>query len=60
MFMHINATKAQLADQLCFIKINIEDEDVKFLVSIPDLLTTLVTSVESTFIKDVGVQFIVT
>ncbi len=60
MFMHINVMKAQLADQLCFIKTNIEDEDVKFLVSIPDLLTTLVTSVESTFIKDVDVQFIVT
>jgi hypothetical protein len=48
-----------LADQLCSIEVNIEDEDVYMvlLMSLPPSFDNLVTSLESMLTKDVDLQF---
>ncbi len=60
MLAHINMVKV-LANQLCSIEVNIEDEDVYMvlLVSLPPSFDNLVTSLESMSTKDVDLQFIV-
>jgi hypothetical protein len=60
MLVHINMVKA-LVDQLCFIEVNITDQDVYMvlLVSLPPSFDNLITSLESMSIKDVDLQFIV-
>jgi hypothetical protein len=60
LLMHINMVTA-LADQLCSIKVKIEDEDVYMviLMNLPPSFDNLVTSLESMSTKDVDLQFIV-
>ncbi len=60
MFLHINIVKA-FVDQLCFIEVNITDEDV-YMVLLMNLFPSfdnLVTSLESMSTKGVDLQFIV-
>jgi hypothetical protein len=60
MFLHINTVKA-LANQLCFIEVNITNENVYMVlfINLPPSFDNLVTSLESMSTKDVNLQFIV-
>ncbi len=60
MLVHINTVKA-LADQLRSIEVNITNKDVYMvlLMNLPPVFDNLVTSLESMFIKDVDLQFII-
>jgi hypothetical protein len=57
---HINMVKA-LVDQLRFIEVKIENEDVYMvlLMNLPSSFDNLVTSLQSMSTKDVDLQFII-